>query len=175
MSEADPFPRKRFIINPSYQWKHATFMILCLLPLSALYPIVIINIFDYFISRTAQGAVVDAGLLAFRSGVIVRLVMLQISFLILVALVSLYISHRTAGPIHKLVNAMRELREGRFKSPLFFRKRDFFSEVAVEFNLTFEQLTKTHQALAQIEEKLSKADPKLKSEIEEILKSLRAQ
>jgi HAMP domain-containing protein len=174
MAEPEINPRKRFIINPRYQWQHATFTILCLLPLSALYPVVILNIFDYFIMRTSQGSPVDAAVLAFRSGVIARLVLLQVSFVILVALVSLYLSHRTAGPVYKLMQAMRELREGRFRAPLTFRKRDFFSELAGEFNQAFEGFSKAQQALTDIEGRIKNIDPKLRAELDAIIQNAKA-
>jgi HAMP domain-containing protein len=170
MSETNLNPRKLFIINPSYQWRHATFTILCLLPLSALYPIVIINIFDYFIAKTAQGSTVAPEILDFRSGVMLRLVFLQISFVLLVGLVSLYLTHRTAGPLHKLLKALQEVRRGTFVGPLTFRKRDFFSELAQEFSVTFEQQAKLQKAVLAIEERVKDDASPLGKSILDIVK-----
>ena len=47
---------------------------------------------------------------------------------------TLKLSHRFAGPITRLRNALNDLKEGRSIAPLKFRENDFWQEIAVNFN-----------------------------------------
>jgi hypothetical protein len=61
-------------------------------------------------------------------------------FVITIALIpafvwdTLKLSHRFAGPITRLKNTLRELRDGRAVPPLRFRENDFWQEIATNFN-----------------------------------------
>lgn len=61
-------------------------------------------------------------------------------FVITIALIpafvwdTLKLSHRFAGPITRLRNALKDLTEGRAVAPLKFRENDFWQEIAVNFN-----------------------------------------
>ncbi len=61
-------------------------------------------------------------------------------FVITIALIpafvwdTLKLSHRFAGPITRLRNALKDLTEGRAVAPLKFRENDFWQEIAANFN-----------------------------------------
>ena len=50
------------------------------------------------------------------------------------------LSNRFAGPMVRLRRAMRDLAEGREVSPIHFRERDFWKDVAVDFNRVAERV-----------------------------------
>ena len=54
----------------------------------------------------------------------------------------LVLSHRVAGPIHRIRTHLRQIAEGKPLSPVTFRKGDFFPEVAEAFNQQVESLEK---------------------------------
>ena len=47
---------------------------------------------------------------------------------------TLKLSHRFAGPIMRLRNALKDIKEGRAVAPLKFRDSDFWQEIASNFN-----------------------------------------
>lgn len=61
-------------------------------------------------------------------------------FVVTVALIpafvwdTLKLSHRFAGPITRLRNALKDLKDGRSIAPLKFRENDFWQEIAANFN-----------------------------------------
>jgi methyl-accepting chemotaxis protein len=57
-----------------------------------------------------------------------------------VILVCLYLSHRVAGPIHRMRQHIAAVAEGKTENDVHFRKRDFFPELAVSFNLLMKKL-----------------------------------
>jgi len=175
--------RKSYIINPSYQYKQALFVCLCLLPLSAIYPIVILNIFDFFLAQVHldSGQVLNPEIANFKSGVIGRLLILQIIFLTLVALISLYLSHRTAGPLYKLSKAMRDLKEGKLDYKLGFRKGDYYMELADEFNEMVDQVagfknsrevSRVKSSIEKLQQIQTKVDTSQQKELNAVIEQL---
>jgi len=62
-------------------------------------------------------------------------------FVLMMGLGILY-SHRIAGPLHNLNNKMRRIASGEDPSPLNFRQRDQFRELAESFNAMIVKLRK---------------------------------
>ena len=52
----------------------------------------------------------------------------------------IFITHRIAGPIYKLQKYLRGIREGSKSDRLYFRKGDYFLDLAQDINLTIESL-----------------------------------
>jgi hypothetical protein len=50
------------------------------------------------------------------------------------------LTNRFAGPVYSLKRAMRELREGKLRAELKFRKGDYWHDLADEFNALAKQL-----------------------------------
>lgn len=62
------------------------------------------------------------------------MIFLQILFLCVTFLISIFMSHRIAGPIYKLSMFLSEAAKGNFKGELQFRKRDHFQDLAQSYN-----------------------------------------
>ena len=60
----------------------------------------------------------------FASGLVLPLLLLDV----------LRVSHRFAGPMHRLHNALRDVADGKSVAPIKFRDGDFWCEMADEFN-----------------------------------------
>ncbi len=56
-------------------------------------------------------------------------------------LIGLLISHRVAGPLHRLRSHMDAVAEGRTTADVSFRKGDFFPEIADSYNRQLRKLT----------------------------------
>ena len=80
-----------------------------------------------------------------RNKLLIFLSIFQVGYTILVFVVSIFISHKIAGPIYKLVKYMKGIRNGENLGQLFFRKGDYFPELAEEFNETFEKINENYK------------------------------
>lgn len=69
--------------------------------------------------------------------IIVPIIFVILAFIVIYVI---YLSHRTAGPLHKLKQAMDQVGEGDFSSKLKFRKHDEIHDVAESFNRMVENL-----------------------------------
>ena len=80
--------------------------------------------------------------------------------LLLVGVVSIFITHRIAGPIFRIKNVLRKFNEGQFHGSLFLRKGDQFKDLAKELNDLIQKqllLEKEHQSLVSEIADLSKS------------------
>ena len=59
---------------------------------------------------------------------------------VVISICGLIISHRVAGPLHRLKQHMGEVAGGQTVSDVKFRKKDFFPELADAFNLQLKYL-----------------------------------
>lgn len=53
----------------------------------------------------------------------------------------IFLTHKIAGPLHKLKNHLSKIREGNPITPLTFRNGDHFHDVAEEVSLFLESIT----------------------------------
>lgn len=108
-----------------------------------------------------------------RKDMLFWLTLMQVCFMLMTFLMTLFMSHRIAGPIYKMGKALNELRNGNL-SKIGFRKADHFQELAADYNFAVESVadqlsaTRTH-----LERALKSAkDEDTKREIENAMKSL---
>ena len=87
--------------------------------------------------------------------------------------VSIFLSHRIAGPLFKLRRALSDLRDGKLHS-IQFRKFDHFQELSTEYNQTVETIKESVSATKKhLEIALAKTnDSAVKNEIEQSIKTL---
>lgn len=71
--------------------------------------------------------------------------MLQACFSIFTFLLCLLLSHAVAGPLFKFRKYLTNIREGHQSGILFFRKNDYFQEIAVEVTQTFDYLNEKNE------------------------------
>ena len=66
------------------------------------------------------------------------------AFIGIVFLISIFQSHKIAGPMYKLRKFLKMVADGKPTGRLFFRKGDNFPEVAEDFNAAFGKLQETY-------------------------------
>ncbi|MGB0454901.1 MAG: hypothetical protein ACPGJV_14420 [Bacteriovoracaceae bacterium] len=71
------------------------------------------------------------------------IVLWETGFLFLIFVSCIFLTHKIAGPMYKLKKFLSGVREGRENGKIFFRKGDYFVDVADEINLTLEHLNKS--------------------------------
>ena len=69
-----------------------------------------------------------------RGELVWLLILLQVLFLGITLLISIFVSHRIAGPLYKLNRYLKEAATGNLQGDLQFRKSDHFKELAESYN-----------------------------------------
>ena len=59
---------------------------------------------------------------------------------ILIFIFAIFISHRIAGPIHRIKSIIKEMAEGKFDTPIYLRRADELHDLAEELNKMQENL-----------------------------------
>ena len=99
----------------------------------------LINSFSSYLGTQDPGAV--AAISKKKNALVFLLGGFQLGFLGLTFVGCLMISHQIAGPLYKLKLFLQKVRDGNKIDKLFFRKKDFFHDVADSVNETMEYLT----------------------------------
>ena len=140
------YKRANFLINKKFQLKFAFFVCSWIFALSMIYPIIIYNLFEYFLKIAADPTTHAGGLSvervkAIENQVLFLLGMLQLLFLAITFMLSIFLSHRIAGPLFKLKNSLQEITRGNFDLRITFRKNDHFMELQDTFNEMVQHLS----------------------------------
>jgi signal transduction histidine kinase len=80
-----------------------------------------------------------------RSMLLIILVLWQLGFTLIAFIACIIMTHRVAGPLYKLQKYLSGIRDGHFGGKLFFRKGDYFHEVAEDINETFETIQENYK------------------------------
>lgn len=101
-----------------------------------IYPIIIYNVFEYFLKilSAPHDVLTVEKVQHVESQVVAVLGALQMIFLLITFLLSIFLSHRIAGPLYKLRRAIEEVSRGNFDQRISFRKNDHFTELQDSFN-----------------------------------------
>ena len=178
------YQRRLLLINKPFQLRFAFFVVSWMIALSVTYPMIIYELFE-MMGRLLTKLSVDPSLgqqiLSKKADVIGLLVLLQLAVMSVMFLVSIFLSHRIAGPIYKLSRSMELARDGKLEGPIYFRKNDHFKEVADLFNSLFARWTERlkardqgiQSALQSLEAALPQTQGQSRTAIEAAISSLK--
>ncbi|MGZ3688938.1 MAG: hypothetical protein ACXVBW_11590, partial [Bdellovibrionota bacterium] len=99
-----PYRRSIFLINKPFQLRFAFYVCSWIFGLSICYPFIIYNLFDYFIrylSVDPNGPGLNT-LNQMRHDLLWLLFLLELVFVSFTFLLSIFLSHKIAGPLYKL-------------------------------------------------------------------------
>jgi methyl-accepting chemotaxis protein len=136
---AQPNRRRTYLINPRFQWRFIGFMaVVSLLAILLLFLSNILFFQDMAREARSVGLTPDNPYFDFlqeQKSSLSRLYfgVSAVVFVLMMTLGILY-SHRIVGPLHNLNNKMKRIADGEDLSPLKFRRRDQFQELAESFN-----------------------------------------
>lgn len=169
------FRRRIMLINKPFQFRFALYVVSWITALSVIYPLLILQIYEWFhryLSADPNGPKIPI-LQESRKEIIFWLIMMQLFFMGITFLLSLFLSHRIAGPIYKICKSMHEARNGKLEK-ITFRKFDHFKELATEYNHLVESIQDSVTASkAHIEKAKSKTqDDAVKKELDESIATL---
>lgn len=169
------FSRRILLINRPFQIRFAIYVCSWLFVLSVIYPMLVSQLYDWFtqyVSADPSGPLFSY-IQKSRHDMLFWLTLMQVCFMLMTFLMSLFMSHRIAGPLYKLSKFLNGLRNGSL-SKIGFRKNDHFQELAADYNFMIESVTdqisasKTHLERALVSAK----DEETRKEIEGALKAL---
>src|SRR3954471_15265954 len=125
------YKRRIILINRDFQFRFSFYVCSWLITVCLAYPFIISSLSDYLIMSLVHEAFGPqvASILETREALLWILIIMQITFVGVVFLISIFMSHRIAGPLHKLKKFFREASEGNIGQVLAFRKSDYFQEV----------------------------------------------
>ena len=130
MTEDKKFKRRNYFVNKQVQGIYALFIIMSVGVISLLVSMEILRSF-----YNSFGALGDE---SFYNSVniyfIIKVLILLVLGSILIGGLSLFASHKIAGPIFRLNSSLKNLAKGKYEERLKFRKNDYFQEVADNFN-----------------------------------------
>lgn len=136
------YKRSIFVVNPNFQYKFSLIVCSFALLASIMYPWTIYDLYEKIImSNPGSSETLQSN----RQTLMLLLGITQIGFLGLIFVVCIFISHKIAGPIYKLQNYLRNIREGGDITNLFFRDGDNFPEIAEEVNSVMEFFVQQRQ------------------------------
>ncbi len=177
------YRRRTLLINRPFQLRFCAYVCAWVLALCFIYPLIVGNLFDYFARYIALDPThADIGMLySTRRAVVGLLIVTEIVFIVLTFMLSLFMSHRIAGPVYKLRKTMDEFSKGSFDRKLFFRRKDYFPELADDFNLMVGNLRQREMheneilatAATRIESAMKSSSESVKGELETALISIR--
>lgn len=178
-----PNKRKVILINKKFQLLFSFYFCSWLFALSLAYPLMVYQLFEVFVGYAAldPNGPALAMLEEARQQMIWMLVAIQLTFLLITFMITVFLSHRIAGPIYKLGKFMREGATGRLQPGLRFRKADHFQELAQDYNQMAAAISENLQrisaaamtAVKHVEAAISSTDGSSRQELEKALSQLK--
>ena len=113
-----------------------------MIALALAYPLIISSLFDYFMHYLAVDPAGPplAVLEKTKSDLLWLLITMHLVLVTLTFLISVFMSHKIAGPIYKLTQNFKLVKSGTLDQKLAFRTTDYFQNVVTEYNEMIESL-----------------------------------
>lgn len=103
-----------------------------------------------------------------------KLILLGVVNLIIVVVISLFFSHQIAGPIYKIEQTLKRIRDGSLRHRLKFRNTDNLDDLADQFNATLDYLTGPYPKIGESLERIA-AETGGKGEAGRLVAALKAE
>ena len=153
--------RRNYFVNKRVQGLYALFIIMSVGIISLLVSMEIL--------RTFYGSFGQMDNESFFTGVNIYFIFKVLALLVLGSLLigglSLFASHRIAGPIFRLNKSLKQLAKGHYDERLSFRKHDYFQEIAENFNTMAESF---EQKIIDESKLVSKMEHKVEDIVEQM-------
>lgn len=175
--------RRQFLINRTFQFRFSFYVCSWLIALTFSYPLIIANLYDSLISALTHDPLGPqiTGLVESKNNLLWLLILMQVALIAITFLISIFMSHKIAGPLYKLKQFFRAAKDGNFTQTLSFRKRDHFQDLAVDYNEMMDSIRNrfadTHDSITNsisfIERALGSSGPASRNDLEVALKTLK--
>ncbi len=140
MPETPIKPRANYLVNPPFQWLIIRWALMVSLLNSAVFALTGLAFFQRLVEAGIRlGIAPDApyfqALMNEKARLILALGLTTFISTCVILGFGIFISHRIAGPIHHLSRYLKEYSPDRPLPDLKFRKKDFFQDLASDFNV----------------------------------------
>ena len=162
------YKRRIYLINPKFQFKYALLVCLFVVVATFVYPWTIFDIFTSIKQYVQPEIDVDAQ----RNSLLILLGIVEFVILMIVCIVMLFLTHRIAGPMYKLINTFKEIKAGGPLKRIYFRKGDNFHEVAHAYNEAIEVLQARFDYSAQDLHEVLETLKSVKQDVPEIKEAI---
>ena len=122
--------RKRYIIKKGFQLR---FMIIVIVSMLLIALVTSLSIYSA-VMQTLVTQFHGENLALIKHAVTYKLFIRSLLLIFAIAIMSVFISHRIAGPVYKFERIIRELAQGKKVEEFRLRKRDEFYELATAIN-----------------------------------------
>ncbi|MCD6459837.1 hypothetical protein J7L67_04125, partial [bacterium] len=161
MADKKKFKRRNYFINKQVQGIYALFIIMSVGIISLLVSMEILRSFYNSFGSLGNESFFNSVNIYFIIKVLILLVMGSI----LIGGLSLFASHKIAGPIFRLNSSLKNLAKGKYEERIKFRKNDYFQEIADNFNRMAESV---EQRVTQESKVISQMDTKVDDIVEQM-------
>lgn len=100
---------------------------------------------DFFNELMARFSPVADALRFAQNDLLLFLSLIQFLFILLCFIILIFLTHKVAGPMHKLKNHLADIRQGKEITLLTFRKGDHFQDVAEEVSLFLQTIAQNQE------------------------------
>lgn len=132
------YKRSIFLVNPSFQLSFSLIVCSIIFLSSLVYPLILL---DFFTELSERFPDLQNNMRLAQNDLIIFLAVIQFIFIAMVFIMFIFLTHKIAGPMHKLKNHLSQIRQGQNITPLTFRDGDHFHDVAEEVSLFLETLS----------------------------------
>ncbi|MBM4079386.1 MAG: HAMP domain-containing protein [Planctomycetes bacterium] len=144
MAETRSYKRRQFIVHTGLQWRYVFWLVLTVgiisLALGSMLGMTVSSTTALVLKISPNSEILEPRLIAMDRRTMTVVVTLLALNLIFVAALGIFVSHRIAGPLHKLKQHMAMIAQGDFSARIKFRKSDVLPDVADAFNAMAEAL-----------------------------------
>ena len=133
------FKRRRYIVNPKFQWRLIAFVMLTAVGICSLFFLAIKHSFTLdkelgLVIDLPQDHVYFEHLSLMQTDLTYAFLAVCAILLLVVFLVTLAFSFRVAGPVYRMTQDLQSYRDDNLLNPIQFREYDYFPELADAFN-----------------------------------------
>ncbi len=137
------YKRSIFLVNPAFQLGFSLIVCSIIFLSSLIYPLILLDFFTELMTRFPD---LSANMKLAQSDLIIFLAVIQLIFITMCFIMFIFLTHKIAGPMHKLKNHLANIRQGQPITPLTFRNGDHFHDVAEEVSLFLETLSMNQES-----------------------------
>lgn len=140
------YGRKIYLINPAFQLRFSIYVCFLICLVSAVYPWSIYELMNNIVVHFAvKNPDVATHYETKRNSLMLFLVSLHFALTLLSFVICIFFSHKVAGPLYKLTQHLLLIRKGDSPGKLWFRRGDYFKEIADEVNETVNYLESNYK------------------------------
>ncbi len=166
------YRRRKYLINRSVQPRYMCMVALFICIISLITGWTVYSNTWYMITERIQGEPELAHILAdLNQMLFTRIALVILAGVCVAVVITMFISHRVAGPIFRINKTLEELGEGTLPRKIKLRQRDEFKELSSAVNSVIEkaeEINRANRAAAESLKKFSGQAPGLEDELQKL-------